>query len=77
MVSPKEVAWSAEVNPAPPVAPPRERVTIFPLDWQVSISDATNEQSGRFVSAKIGESTVLQIYPKRWYVIPTVDLPVA
>ena len=77
MVSPKEVAWSAEVNPAPPVAPPRESVTIFPLDWQVSISDATNEQSGRFVSAKIGESTVLQIYARRRYVIPTVGLRIA
>ena len=64
MVSPNADAWEAEVKPAPPVAPPREIVTILPLDWQVSMSEAMKEQSGRFVPGKSGLVAVLQIYSK-------------
>ncbi len=64
IVSPKDDAWLAEVKLAAPVAPPRERVTILPLDWQVSMSEAREEQSGRFVPENTGFPEVLQIYVK-------------
>ena len=62
IVSPKAVAWDAELKLAAPVAPPREIVTILPLDWQVSICEARNEQSGRSLPGKSGSPEGLQIY---------------
>ena len=62
MVSPKEAACAAEEKPAAPVAPPRERVTILPLDWHVLMSLARNAQLGRFVPGKTPESTALQTW---------------
>ena len=64
IVSPKAEAWSAEVKLAAPVAPPRDMVTILPLDWQVSMSEAMKEQSGRSVPENTGSPEVLQIYVK-------------
>lgn len=61
MVSAKDEACASEVKPAAPVAPPRLMVTIFPLDWHVSIAEAKKEQSGNCVPAKTVLSLTLQV----------------
>ena len=65
MVSPNAEAWSSEVKDAAPVAPPRDMVTILPLDWQNWMSDARKLQSGMSVPGKSGSSEVLQICARR------------
>ncbi len=61
MVSPKADAWASDEKLAAPVAPPRERVTILPLDWQNWMSEARKLHWGRLVPGKTESSTALQI----------------
>ena len=62
MVSPKALAWAAELKLAAPVAPPRDSVIILPLAWQAWIDEARNEQSGSSVPGKFEPLEGLQVY---------------
>ena len=62
MVSPKALAWEAELKLAAPVAPPRDRVTILPLAWHALIDEARNWQFGSSVPGKFESSEGLQVY---------------
>lgn len=62
IVSAKSSAWVSLANPTCPVSPPREMVTIFPLDWQVWTSEARAEQSVSCVPGKVLLSNWLQVY---------------
>jgi len=46
-------ACPSSVNVMGLVAPPMLMVTIFPFDWQVPMSEARKEQSGRFVPGNV------------------------
>lgn len=61
MVSAKVWAWASEENIAAPVAPPKLRVTIFPLAWHALISAARNWQLASSVPGKTPVSA-LQIF---------------
>lgn len=51
----------SSVKPTDPPAPPKLRVTIFPFAWQVLISEASDEQSGRVVPGKVVLSLGLHV----------------
>lgn len=61
IVSANEVAWESDWNPTPPVAPPKERVTNLPFDWQYLISGAIVWQLARVVPGKVALSTLLHV----------------
>lgn len=61
IVCAKVSAWLSDWNPTEPVAPPRLRVMILPLAWQVVISDASAEQFGRSVPGNVALSVGLHV----------------
>ena len=54
-------ACESDVNETAPVAPPMESVTILPLAWHASMSDARNEQLGSSLPEKTGSSSELHV----------------
>lgn len=62
IVSANDDAWASDWNPTLPVAPPRERVMIFPFAWHVAMSEARAWQLARAVPGNVALSTELQVY---------------
>jgi hypothetical protein len=60
-VSANADACESDEKPTAPVAPPRDRVTILPLDWQKLMSDASAWQFGSAVPANVVLSVGLQV----------------
>lgn len=75
MVSAKASAWLSDWNPTLAPPPPRLMVRALPLDWQVWISAAKNEQSRRPVPEKVESIEVLHVCgPSKSSVNPYYDI---
>jgi hypothetical protein len=61
IVSANADACESDEKPTAPVAPPRDSVTILPLDWQKLMSDASAWQFGRAVPENVVLSVGLQV----------------